>query len=186
MSFPFAFIGVLCACLGAGPAVSVEGGSSEDGHSYTWTVYNSTAQAVMYIEFPHYNGDLPTEVPGWKLEMTEQVGAGGGGRVGKLMYTAKAPNRGLTPGRSETFGLRVAPAGAVERAAVMRVRFADGTESQIAGVLCPMPESWLSRNVPLIGLGACFVLFLAIARLRRRRGPPDDQSADNCTPPQTT
>lgn len=179
-----AWVVAACACLGAGPAVSVEGGSSEDGHSYTWTVRNSAAQAITYIEFPHYHGDLPVEVRGWKLEMTEQVGVGGDGRVGKLMYTAEVPHQGLAPGRAETFGLRVSPAGAVEKAAVVRVRFADGTESQIAGVLCPMPESWLSRNAPLMGLGACFVLFIAIARSRRRRGRPVGRSSNESTPPQ--
>jgi hypothetical protein len=181
-----AWVAAACVCLGAEPAVSVEGGSGEDGHSYAWTVRNNAAQAITYIEFPHYNGDLPTDVRGWKPEMTEQVGAGGGGRVGKLMYTAEAPFRGLAPGRSETFGLRVGPAGAVEKTAVVRVRFADGTEAQVPGVLCPMPESWLSRNIPLFGLGACFVLFVAIARRRRRHGKPGGESADDSAPPQNT
>jgi hypothetical protein len=173
MSVCFVFAGIACVCLGAGPGVSVDGGSSEDGHAYTWTVHNHAAQPITRIEFPHFNGDLPAEVRGWTLEMTEQVGISGGGP-------------GLVPGRSETFGLRVAPAGAVEKISVARVCFADGTESQIGGVLCPMPESWFSRNVPMVGLAACGVLFLAIARLRRSRGRPDGQSPDNAAPAQPT
>jgi hypothetical protein len=173
---------VAWASVGADPAVSIEGGPSEDGHQYTWTVRNDGAKAITSVEFPHYNGDLPNEVRHWQLEMTEQVGAGGGGRVGVLVYKAKPPYRGLPAGQSETFGLRVAPAGAVSKAATVTVRFADGTVVPVSGVLCPMPEPWVRRNIPLIGLAACLVLFILIRQLRRRptragasdEGPPGE------------
>jgi len=152
--------------------VTITGGVSEDRHTYQWTVTNRRADPIIGVEFPHYNADLVFAPSGWTTQATT-------GLVGRPVTSKGAPPRfvasvpdplnGIQRGKSASFGLRVAPSGAFPRKCAVTVTFADGIRQEVLGVECPGREPWLRRNFPVVGLGGCFVVFVAIRHLIRKR-----------------
>ena len=160
--------------------VTITGGVSEDRHTYQWTVTNhranpitNRANPITNVEFPHYNADLVVFVPnGWTTQAT--TGLVGRPQTNKgtpprFIASVPDPLNGIQRGKSASFGLRVAPSGAFPRKCAVTVTFADGTRLEVPGVECPGREPWLRRNFPVVGLGGCFVVFVAIRHLIRKR-----------------
>lgn len=70
--------------------------------------------------------------------------------------------------------MRIARVGALVRPGQVSVRFADGSETAVANVELPSKAGFLEQNIMAFGLGAIFVIALAIHFYRRRKAstPP--------------
>ena len=172
MRLPLAILLAVGIAGASAQDVTITGGVSEDRHTYDWTVTNQGTGPITRVEFPHYNADLVFAPSGWTTQATTGlVGrpVTSKGAPPRFIASASEPLNGILKGRSATFGLRVAPSGAFPRKCTVTVTFADGTRLEWPGVECPGGEPWLRRNFPVVGLGGCFVVFVAIRHLIRKR-----------------
>jgi hypothetical protein len=151
------------------PQVTIEGGPDATGHTYAWTVTNNHASAIVHIEFPHYRANLFFAPEGWKTECTNLVAVGVKDLTGVCSATAKSAGNGVVAGRSAMFSMQIAGGGAKRGLGAVVVRFADGAAQTIAGVPIPTAEPSGDRNIPLIGLGAVFMILIVARAARRRR-----------------
>ncbi|UCC29594.1 MAG: hypothetical protein JSU86_15490 [Phycisphaerales bacterium] len=148
------------------PKVTIVGGADASGHNYSWTVTNEYTSPIVYLEFPHYHADLFFAPESWSTETTALVNVGSKDKPGVCIARAESPAVGILPGRALNFGMRVAPLPTRRGQGTVLVRFADGTESGIAGVGLPQPGSAWDEYASLIGLGTIFLLWI-IFRARR-------------------
>ena len=65
--------------------------------------------------------------------------------------------------------MQIAPAGAKRGPGEVTVRFANGSETRVAGVELPRQETSGDKNLPLYGLGSVFIIFVIAQAARRRR-----------------
>ena len=165
------------AALGDGPKARIEGGADTTGQHYRWTVTNEHTSPIVYAEFPHHRADVFTPPEGWTPKCRYLVGGKETNR-GPAMCSATAPgpDRGITQGQSAEFRMRIAPKGAKRGRGEVKIRFADGTTTVMAGVELPSPETAAERYIRLAGFGVLFAVFLLVrtAWTRRRRS---EQSA---------
>lgn len=139
--------------------VNIRGGADETGHHYEWTIESNHSSPIVYVEFPHYRADLFTPPKGWALvEMTPDV----------VSAQADSVEFAIRPGHPAMFKMRIRAAGAARSVGGVRLRYEDGSESIVGGVTIPQPPS--DKNIGLIGLGALFVIWVTLRRLRRKRG----------------
>ncbi len=159
------------AALGLAPAgiahaddaiVTIAGGADASGHYYTWTVTSAASSPIVYVEFPEYRSDLFQPPPGWSEQSTG---------VGVRAAAADGAASAIQRGRSADFILRIRPGGAQRGIGTVRIRFADGSESIVAGVEVPTVPS--DRNIGLIGMAVLFAGWIAIRAVRRRRTRPE-------------
>jgi hypothetical protein len=149
--------------------VQVEGGPDASGHLYTWTVTNRGSSAITAVEFPAWNADLFQPPPGWSADLGDADRDGAlKARPGWFLAFADTPYDGIVPGGSDTFSMRIRPRGARRGAGTVIIHFADGTQVEVPGVMVPMAESLGDKYVSLVGLGAIFVIAVAIQAIRSR------------------
>jgi hypothetical protein len=153
------------------PRANISGGVDADNRQlYEWTVTNLNTSPIVFIEFPQYHGDTFTAPSGWSQEWKNKASIGGGENAPGWVRTSVAdPTRGIPPGGSAQFGLRVSRAGALTRTGKVTVRFADGSEVIVADVELPSAPTFFEQNAMLIGLAAIFVVALLVHLRRRRR-----------------
>lgn len=159
------------------PKVRIEGGADATGHDYRWTVTNQHTSPIVYIEFPHFRADLFTPPEGWTQECHHLVGLRES-KTGLPMCSATADegNPGIVRGQSATFQMRIAPKGAKRGRREVKIRFADGRTTIVAGVELPRPETAAERYTRLVGFGVLFVVFL-LGRAVWTRRRKSEQSA---------
>lgn len=151
------------------PQVTIEGGPDANGHGYTWTVTNGRALPIVHVEFPHYRASLFFASEGWKTECTNLVAVGVKSLAGVCAASTDIPASGIAAGRSATFSMQIASVGAKRGLGAVVVRFSDGVTQTISGVPVPTAEPPGDRNIPLIGLGTVFMIFIVVRAARRRR-----------------
>jgi hypothetical protein len=153
------------------PKVTIAGGVRPGNPQfYDWKVTNHYASPIVYIEFPHYHGDTFETSEGWAQEWKNKSALFSTDAPGWVRASVDDPARGIPPGGSTDFEMRLARAGALPRPGKVTVRFADGTELIVADVEVPSAHSFLEQNIMLFSLAAIFLIALAI-HLRRRRKP---------------
>jgi hypothetical protein len=153
----------------ANPAVAITGGADASGHTYTWQVQNGGTSPIVEVCFPHYRAGLFFPPGGWSNDCTALVKVGAKDEPGFCTARATAPAEGIAKGRSTPFSMQIAAAGAKRGLGEVVVRFADGSETRIAGVELPQQEGLGDRYVSLIALGAVFLIFVAVQAVRNRR-----------------
>lgn len=153
-----------------GPQVTIEGGPDATSQLYVWTVTNNYRSAIVHIEFPHYRANLFTAPGGWKIECTNLEAIGVRDPTGACTASIEDSRSGNAESRSATFRMQIGGRGAKRGLGAVVVRFADGVTHTIAGVSVPTAELPGDRNIPLIGLGMVFMIFLVARAARRRRG----------------
>ncbi|MEK7732337.1 MAG: hypothetical protein AAB363_10825 [Planctomycetota bacterium] len=153
----------------ADSAVSITGGADASGHTYTWQVANGGASPIVEVRFPHYRAGLFFPPPGWSNDCTALVHVGAKDEPGVCTARSPAPADGIAPGRSAPFSMQIAADGAKRGRGEVVVRFADGSETRIAGVELPQQEGLGDKYVSLIALGAVFIIFVAVQAVRKRR-----------------
>ena len=163
----FALLGSASAV--ANPSVPITGGADVSGHTYTWQIQNGGVSPIVEVRFPHYRGGLFFPPPGWSNDCTALVHVGAKDEPGVCTARAAAPADGIAPGQSVAFSMQIAPAGAKRGPGEVTVRFADGSETRVAGVELPQQEGLGDKYVSLIALGAVFVIFVAVQAVRKRR-----------------
>ena len=149
--------------------VVITGGTDASGHTYTWQVNNGGVSPIVEVRFPHSHGGLFFPPPGWSSDCTAMVHVGTKDGPGVCAVRAPAPADGIAPGRSVTFSMQIAPAGAKRGPGEVTVRFADGSETRIAGVELSQREAIGDKNLPLFGLGGAFTIFVIAQAVRERR-----------------
>lgn len=160
--------------------IEIRGGVQPDGN-YKWTVRNNARSPIVAIEFPHYHADLFTTPPGWTQECTFLVNVGVDDKPGVCIARA-GETPGIPRGRSADFFMRISRMGALNGSAIVKVTLADGSVIDVPNVAVPRPNTAGETYSSTIGLGAVFIVILAItaARRRRRRAatPATETSAD--------
>lgn len=166
-------VGVFCLVANAAWAaqVTIEGGPEGLGNSYQWTVTNDHSSPIIKVEFPHYRASLFLAPAGWSSSCTNLVAIGAKDEPGTCTSVADSPASGIAPGRSLSFRIQLA-SGTVKRGSgTAVVEFADSRRQEVVGVLIPVPESRMTRFMPLVGLGVVlsFLIILETIRSRRKR-----------------
>jgi len=163
--------GLLPVAGAAAPPVTITGGvDRSNSQFYRWNITNNHTSPIVFIDFPHYHADTFTSPPGWNQEWENRSMAGSKDAPGWVQTSVEATAQGVQPGATAEFEMRLARAGADPRPGRVAVRFADGTETTIGGVILPTAKPFLERNVMAIGLGTIFVIAVLI-HLRHRRQP---------------
>ncbi len=148
------------------PKVTITGGADASGQHYAWTVTNRHTSPIVYVEFPHYHADLFFAPENWSTKTTALVNVGYKDEPGVCIARVESPAAGIHLGGALDFGMRIAPLPTKRGKGTVLVRFADGTESGVAGVELPQPRGVWDKYASLIGLGAIFLLWI-IFRARR-------------------
>ncbi len=152
------------------PKVTITGGADTSGYNYTWTVTNEHTSPIVHIEFPHYHGSLFFAPNDWSSQCTFLVNVGVEDRPEVCKARAASLSAGIARGKSENFRMRVTRDGTTRGQGTVRVRFEDGTELAVPAVELPQREPAGDKYVPLIGLAAIFIVWVAVrARSRARR-----------------
>ncbi len=163
------------------PKVEIAGGADGSGQNYRWTVTNHYGSPIVYIQFPHYHADTFHAPEGWSKESTYLVNVGVPDKPGTCTASVDSARKGIPPGRSAEFSVRLATGGAHRRPGQVTVRFADGTQTIVAGVELPTASTTPERLYGLIGFALVFVIIVIVQTRRRRKGPraiePDAGSA---------
>jgi hypothetical protein len=165
--FYFALLGPASAV--ANPTVSIIGGADASGHTYTWQVRNGGASPIVEVRFPHYRGGLFFSPLGWSSDCTALVHVGAKDEPGVCTARAVAPADGIAPGQSVAFSMQIASSGAKRGPGEVTVRFADGSETRVAGVELPQQEGLGDKYVSLVALGGVFTIFVIAQAVRKRR-----------------
>lgn len=147
---------------------TITGGVQADG-AYAWTVKNQHTVPIVYVEFPHYHGDLFMTPAAWKQETTYLVNVGVPDRAGVCTASVDNPARGIAPGRTAEFGLRISADGTRHGRGNARVRFADGTEVVISDVPLPVQPPTIEKYTGLVGVALLAALIVVLEARRRRR-----------------
>ncbi len=151
--------------------VEITGGADASGHVYEWRVTNRGAGAIVGVEFPHFGATLFFGPEGWTVGCTNLVNVGIPAQVGTCKAEASSSSGAIGPGRWGVFRMQCSSRGARTGAGSVKVRFADGSTVETAGVALPQAEPLGDRYVPLVGLGVLAVLFLLAKAFARRRKP---------------
>jgi len=154
------------------PKVEITGGAEGSGQNYRWTVTNHYGSPVVYIQFPHYHADTFITPNGWEKECTNLMRVGARDAPGTCTAWADSPEKGIAPGRSAEFSVRLAAGGAHRRPGQVTVRFADGTQTIVAGVELPTASTTPERLYGLIGFALVFAIVVIVQTRRRRKAPP--------------
>ena len=154
------------------PKVTITGGADGSGQNYHWTVTNHCGSPVVYIQFPHYHADTFITPDGWEKECTNLMRVGARNAPGTCTAWADSPEKGIAPGRSAEFSVRLAAGGAHRRSGQVTVRFADGTQTIVAGVELPTASTTSEQLYALIGFALVFVIIVIVQTRRRRKAPP--------------
>jgi hypothetical protein len=165
-------------------AVTITGGADATGDGYAWTVVNNHTSPIVYVEFPHYHASLFLAPDGWSTDSTFLVNVGVEDRPGTCTARVGQPASGIKRGATGTFQMRVYQPGTRRGQGTVVVRFADGSEVQVSGVEMPTPEAMSDKYAPLIGLGAIFIIWLAIGAKRRGKIRRTKASEQDPTTPQ--
>lgn len=162
---------------GAAGAVHIEGSMDATSQNYTWRVVNTGNATVVRISFPHYHADLFTAPPGWITDCTYLVNVGVPDRAGVCAAWAQNAQRGIAPGGSAEFSMRIAASGAAPGRGDVDVVFSDGITSTVGGVLLPRAPSRGETLLPLASLGAVLAIVLVVRAIRQRRAPAGSANA---------
>lgn len=155
------------------PKVTITGGADGSGQNYHWTVTNHCGSPVVYIQFPHYHADTFITPDGWEKECINLIRVGARNAPGTCTASVDSPGKGIAPGRSTEFGMRLARGGGHHRRpGHVTVRFADGTQTIVAGVELPTASSTSEQLYALIGFALVFVIIVIVQTRRRRKAPP--------------
>jgi len=165
------------------PKVTITGGVDITGDGYTWTISNDYASPIVYVKFPHYHATLFFAPDGWSTQSTFLVNVGVKDRPGICTARAEQPASGITRGNAGTFRMRIYQPGTRRGLGTVLVRFADDSELKISGVEMPTPEAISDKYAPLIGLGAIFIIWLAIGARRRAKARRAGASEEDPAPP---
>ncbi len=147
--------------------------------TFRWTITNQADQPIVYFRAPRYLSETLMPPDGWEATITTGENHGDN----EVVFQARATGYGIYPGKSMTFEIRDTRA---ERGTKLHkpatIRLSDGTELVIPETPCPGPEPEYLRQLPLIGLGVMFGLFLLWQVLRRKpsaSSEPSTGGADN-------
>lgn len=159
--------------------VEITGGADETLHNYLWVVTNRHSSPIVEIEFPHFRADLfldPDHLKGgdadrWEQETKNLVNVGVPDEPGYCIARVRPPYLGILSGRSEDFGMRVAPARAYKGRGTVKVTFADGKVVTVPGVELPEPPQSSEQYAALIGAGVLFALVVVAHQWRKRKSP---------------
>lgn len=136
--------------------------SVENKFDYTWTVTNHTNKRITSLVVDHYLGKIVAPPAGWvRTNMTANVAEGQRAAPGIIEFAVEKPVKAIGRGQSKEFKVtidRTWRGHCEQRIAI--VGFEDGTTLEVPGVYCPADESWLKKNVSLVGLGAMFAVFV--------------------------
>jgi hypothetical protein len=170
----FSAVAALSACL-LPPArgqerVQISGGNDGSGQNYQWTVVNRHTSPIVAIEFPHYQADTFITPDGWQQKCTHLAVIGSENRPGECRGFVESPERGIAPGSSGAFGMRLARISAQKGRRAVNVTFADGSTVQVAGVVLPVPPSVWDQYLVPIAMGLLFLLAFLFHWRRKRRG----------------
>ncbi len=150
--------------------VEITGGKPQGNiHQFVWTVVNNGTRTITRFRVPHYGGNEGFGAPGWTLtNMTGSVRRGGA-KPGHIEWHAATPAAAILPGGSLAFNISITQAGIYESSQTVTVGFADGATLEITGVMCPAREPFLRRNLPAVGLGVLFAIFIVCKTFADRR-----------------
>ena len=159
----------LSAAWASDPAVSISGGADESGHHYQWTVTNRSGVPVVFVEFPHAQGDLFVAPPGWTTERVNLAGKPVSAGAGFWRAEASSAFDGISQGHQARFSMRVSPSGAARGVGTVTLRDADGGVVTVPGIEVPVLPSTSETMTSLLALGVIFVVFVAVATWRGRQ-----------------
>lgn len=163
------------ASFGAGHPALAEGGVTIVGDTlpdnpahFRWTVTNESGANIVMFRAPRFLAETAIPPRGWTAEILK----GTSERNGEVVFRADTPADGVFPSSHLDFEVqdtRRVRVGRTKRPLTVTVGRANGTEQKVVDVLCPTEESAFVRNLPMIGLGSMFVIFLAVQAARKRR-----------------
>ena len=162
----FGAVGRAAASEADAAQVTITGGADVSGRTYTWTVRHSHGAPLTAVEIPQHYASWQLPPAGWRGTIVHGRDTETG--VGLVRFEAASLEAGLVRGASAEFRLGVGTQGTPRGKGTAMLHFADGLRLSVA-VEVPIVEPLSDRNVPLIGLGVLFVLFIAGRHWARRR-----------------
>ncbi|MCB9849437.1 MAG: hypothetical protein H6817_01890 [Phycisphaerales bacterium] len=138
--------------------------STENPRDFSWTIVNNSRHAIVRFRASRYLSQEVEPLPGWSGETLDGQGSGG-----DVEFKSDGGTRGILPGAKQTFTIHDRRLRGSTRMESVEVELVTGEVVTIPDVLCPCAESILAQNLPLIGLGAMFGVFLAVQAIRRKR-----------------
>lgn len=157
----------------ADPAVTITGGPDESAHNYAWTIQNDHNRPIVYVQFPHFRADLFNPPDGWTGAIIQPTGQASA--TGKCTAVVNDQSRGIHPGSSAVFAMRIGPYagnyGARPGEGDVLIRFADGTETTVRAMV-PSRESFLGRHLSLFAFCSIVIVALLVRAARKRRTRP--------------
>ena len=154
---------------GQTPLVTINGGVDETHKHYAWTVTNNYTKKIVSITFPHFGANLFFAPDGWKVDCTNLVAVGVSNPTGTCKATAESDRYSLSQSKSAEFSMQAGYQRAKRGTGSVTVNFEDGTQFIVRKVELPVAESTIDKNLPLIGLGTMFALYLLFTLLRRKK-----------------
>jgi hypothetical protein len=164
-------LGAVAAVRASDPRSEIEivGDTLVDSpNHFRWTITNHNRGAIVSFRAPRYLAEDAIPPPGWTGEIIKNATTGDN----EVLFETKRPAAGIYPGQSLSFEVhdrRIARTGRTKAPRPVVVGLADGSVLTISDVWCPAEESAFGKNLPLIGLGAMFAVFLLVQAARKRR-----------------
>jgi cbb3-type cytochrome oxidase subunit 3 len=165
-----------------GSRVVITGGADETEHNYTWNVTNRSTSRIVRIELPHFAASLFSAPDNWKQGTPAEmnlVRLGWNSNPGLCWTEPTAGNPGVGPGMTAVFSMQIAAVGALRAPGTVTVKFADGTQVQVAGVQLPTQPVKTSPWTALFGMGLIFVLFIVYRERSKRKQAASTALADD-------
>jgi hypothetical protein len=177
---------LIAACVApAAGQVIITGGENVTTHEYWWTVINNSPSRIVRIEFPQWAADSFYTPDNWQQGTQKEmnlVNVGWSQKPGVCWAAPIPPYEGLDTGQSARFGMRISTVGALAGAGVVKVKFADGTETAVAGVTLPTQPPKASPLGAVLVLGLIFVVFIVYREYSRRKRPQPANDTDDAAP----
>lgn len=161
-----ALLCVVSATASAQPQVTLTGGSDLSGHNYAWTITHQHSAPLVFVEIPHYRGDLFFAPDGWSTEIINQNSLDY--KPGKCIAKTMEQSGGLPRDQSAEFRLRINPAGALQKPGTILLRFADGAEVALPTEV-PGRQSSTEHYALPVSLAAIFVAYLVFGYFKKRK-----------------
>jgi len=158
---------ITAGARGADPSkIAIEGERvAENVRHFRWTVTNNGKAPIIRFRAPSYLSSETIPPEGW----TGIPPKGGAPGEREFEFVADSNRHAIRTGQTLSFEVHDRRLRGTTKRRSVTIELLGGEVLTIDDVWCPAPESFVERNVPLIGLTTMFAIFLLVQALRKKR-----------------
>ncbi len=161
------------------PTVTVVG-TRETPSEFTWRITNNGSKPITSFQVTHSGGRKVTPPPGWIAKhLNQAVEENQLFRPGTIRYETDLTTNAIHKGQTKVFTLWDPNRGGKVLKKTVVIGFNDGSELTVTGVDCPSTEPFLGQNLPLIGLGTIFLVFLICRSVKGGKKSTTDSASNS-------